>query len=144
MSDNSSYQFLDTNILVYAHDESAGKKYEKAKALVQELWDSKMGCLSVQVLQEFYVTITKKVAVPLDIDMAAKIIEDLSYWKIYAPEAKDVLNAIDLQRRYQLPFWDAMIVWSAAESGCDIIWSENLNPGQIYAGVKLLNPFRNM
>jgi predicted nucleic acid-binding protein len=141
MSDNSAYQFVDTNILVYAHDKSAKGKHQQAKNLIQQLWNSGTGCLSVQVLQEFYVTVTQKVAQPLDTTSAARIVEDLSYWKVYAPNAQDVLGAIDLQQRYQLSFWDAMIVWSAAQLDCVTIWSEDLHPGQVYEGVQLLNPF---
>ena len=102
MSDKTVYEFLDTNILVYAHDKSAGDKHQQAKDLVQKLWDSGTGCLSVQVLQEFYVTVTQKVAQSLDVELAVKIVEDLAYWKIYAPESKDVLGAIDLQQRYMI------------------------------------------
>ena len=142
MTDNTSYQFLDTNILVYAHDESAGKKHQKAKALVQKLWNSKTGCLSIQVLQEFHVTITKKVANPLDIDTAIRVIEDLSFWKIFVPEAKDVLVAIDLQRRYMISFWDAMIIWSAIQLNCEILWSEDLNSSQFYENTQVINPFQ--
>jgi predicted nucleic acid-binding protein len=141
MTGEAAYQFLDTNILVYAHDRSAGKKHELAKALVQKLWDTGNGCLSIQVLQEFYVTVTRKVPQPVPFDTAARIISDLGFWRIHAPEAKDVLGAIDLQQRYQLSFWDAMVVWSAAELGCRVIWSEDLNPGQVYDGVRLQNPF---
>lgn len=137
------HQFLDTNILVYAHDKSAGRKHEQAKTLIQNLWGSGTGCLSIQVLQEFYVTVTQKVPQPLDVESTVRIIEDLAFWRIYAPTAKDVLNAIDVQQRYMISFWDAMIVWSAAQLKCDIIWSEDLNPGQIYEGVELLNPFKN-
>jgi predicted nucleic acid-binding protein len=142
MSDDSAYQFLDTNVLVYAHDKSAGEKHEQAKTLIQELWNSGTGCLSIQVLQEFHVTITQKVAQPLSVESAARIIEDLAFWKVYAPQAKDVLRAIDLQQRYKLSFWDAMIVWSATQLACSIIWSEDLNPGQVYEGAQLLNPFK--
>ena len=141
MSDDTAYQFLDTNILVYAHDKSAGEKHERARRLTQKLWDSETGCLSVQVLQEFYVTVTRKVKKPLDVESAVRIVEDLAFWKIHAPDARDVLGAIDLQRRYMISFWDAMIVWSAAQLGCQIIWSEDLSPGQIYEGVQLVNPF---
>ncbi len=143
MSDKTAYEFLDTNILVYAHDKSAGDKHQQAKDLVQKLWDSGTGCLSIQVLQEFYVTVTRKVAQPLDVELAVRIVEDLAYWKIYAPDTKDVLGAIDLQQRYMISFWDAMIIWSAAQLRCQIIWSEDLNPGQTYEGVQLLNPFEN-
>lgn len=143
MSDDPVYQFLDTNVLVYAHDKSAGKKYEQAQELIQKLWDSGTGCLSVQVLQEFYVTVTQKVPQPLDVESTVRIIEDLAFWRIYAPDAKDILGAIDLHQRYMISFWDAMVVWSAAQLKCDIIWSEDLNLGQVYEGVELLNPFKN-
>ena len=141
MSDERPYQFLDTNVLVYAHDSSAGLKQQQAQNLLQQLWESRTGCLSIQVLQEFYVVATQKVAQPLESEAAARIISDLAYWRIHAPKAKDVLGAIDLQRRYQLSFWDAMIVCSAAELGCEVIWSEDLNPGQIYDRVQMRNPF---
>lgn len=141
MTGNEPYQFLDTNILVYAHDRSAGRKHELARELVQKLWDTGAGCLSIQVLQEFYVTVTRKVPQPVPVDVVTRVISDLAFWRIHAPDAKDVLGAIDLQQRYRLSFWDAMVVWSAAELGCGVIWSEDLNPGQVYDGVRLQNPF---
>jgi predicted nucleic acid-binding protein len=134
-------QFVDTNVLVYAHDSSAGGKHKQAKALVQELWHTGMGCLSVQVLQEFYVTVTQKVKYPLELDVAAGIVENLSFWKIYVPDSRDVLGAIDLKQHYMISFWDAMIVWSAAQLDCRILWSEDLNSGQVCEGVRLANPF---
>jgi predicted nucleic acid-binding protein len=143
MLDNSTHQFVDTNILVYAHDVSAGSKHQQAKAVIHQLWDSKSGCLSVQVLQEFHVTITQKVSKPLDVESSAKIIEDLSFWRVYAPDIKDILSAIDLQHRYTISFWDAMVIWSAIQLDCEILWSEDLSSGQLYEGVQLLNPFDN-
>jgi predicted nucleic acid-binding protein len=141
MSAESSFQFVDTNILVYAHDAAAGEKHAQAKAVIHRLWDSGTGCLSVQVLQEFYVTVTQKVRHPLKSESAAQIVEALSFWRVYAPDARDVLSAIELQQHHQLSFWDAMIVHSAVQLGCQTIWSEDLNPGQVYAGVRVLNPF---
>jgi predicted nucleic acid-binding protein len=143
MNGEPAYQFVDTNVLVYAHDKTAGQKHEQAKELIQELWLSGNGCLSVQVLQEFYVTVTKKVAQPMEVDSAMRIISDLALWRIHTPTVQDVLMAIDLQRQYLISFWDAMIVWSAAQLGCTVIWSEDLSPGQVYEKVKLRNPFRN-
>lgn len=138
MSDN---QFVDTNILVYAHDSTAGDKHEQAKTLVQTLWDTRIGCLSVQVLQEFYVIVTRKVPRPLPSPAAAGIIENLSAWQVFAPAAHDVLAAINMQQQYQLSFWDAMIIWSAIKLDCRTLWSEDLNMSQNYAGVQVLNPF---
>jgi predicted nucleic acid-binding protein len=142
MSDNLAFQFVDTNVLVYAHDHSAGEKHIQAKILISGLWDSGAGCLSVQVLQEFYVTVTQKVRQPLKSETAAQIVESLSFWRVYAPDARDVLGAITLQQRHQLSFWDAVIVHSAAQLGCQTLWSEDLNPDQVYAGVRVLNPFQ--
>jgi len=141
MSEPSDLQFLDTNVLIYAHDRSAGDKHSRARALVQRLWDSGDGCLSVQVLQEFHVNVTQKVAHPLAPDLAARIIADLATWQIHRPGAQDVLDAIDLQRRQVISFWDAMIVTSAIQLGCRCIWSEDLNPGQAYDGVTVVDPF---
>ena len=93
------------------------------------------------MLQEFYVSVTRKVARPLDMDQAQRLVRDLSFWHIQIPDAGDVLGAIDLQRRYQLSFWDAMIVRSAAECGCQMIWSEELQHGQEYIDMRLVNPF---
>ncbi|HUY45807.1 MAG TPA: PIN domain-containing protein [Streptosporangiaceae bacterium] len=139
MSDNRS--FVDTNILVYAHDETAGEKRDRARSLLAELWESGDGCLSVQVLQEFFVTVTRKVPKPLDAVSAAAIIADLSHWRVHSPGSDDVLNAIDSHRRHDISFWDAMIICSAASLGCGTLFSEDLNPEQRYDGVRVRNPF---
>lgn len=138
---NGDRQFVDTNVLVYAHDTSAGEKHARAKALVVELWQSGNGCLSVQVMQEFYVTVTQKVRKPLPPETAARIIEYLSHWRVHTPDAGDVLEAITIHRRHAISFWDAMIIRSAEALGSKVIWSEDLNPGQYYGEVKVVNPF---
>ena len=109
--------------------------------MVQELWQSGEGCLSIQVLQEFYVNVTQKVARPLTSDVAAQIIADLAVWQVHCPGVEDVLDAIRLQVRYQMSFGDAMIVASAIQLDCQTIWSEDLNPGQVYGAVTVMNPF---
>ena len=132
--------FVDTNILVYAHDRSAGEKHHRAKELIRMLWDSGGGCLSVQVLQEFYVNVTRKVPQPLGSSTAAAIVADLAAWELHCPSSADVQDAIRLEQRYGLSFWDAMILSSAQALGCSVVWSEDLNPGQDYAGVRVLDP----
>jgi len=92
-------------------------------------------------LQEFYVNVTQKVARPLTSELA-RIIADLAVWESHRPGAQDVLDAIDLQRRHQISFWDAMIVTSAVQLGCRRIWSEDLSSGQAYNGVVVSDPFR--
>jgi predicted nucleic acid-binding protein len=134
-------QFVDTNILVYAYDVTAGDKHSRARALVEELWDSRQGCLSVQVLQEFFVTTTRKIPKPLDAPGAAQIIDDLAHWHVHAPDAGDVLAAIGIHQRTGASFWDAMILRSAKELGCQTLHSEDLNSGQEYEGIQVRNPF---
>ena len=141
MNEAKNLQFVDTNILIYAHDISAGPKHTRARDLIRELWDSGQGCLSVQVLQEFYVNVTQKVAKRLAPDVAARIIADLSVWQIHRPGVEDILDAIRLQDRYQTSFWDATIIASAIQLGCQNIWSEDLNPGQVYDTITVLSPF---
>ncbi|MDI3481311.1 MAG: hypothetical protein PWQ97_966 [Tepidanaerobacteraceae bacterium] len=141
MEDNANLQFVDTNILVYAHDVSAGRKHEIAKELLKELWNTRKGCLSIQVLQEFYVTITKKVKRPLPPLQASQIISDLGLWKLDIPDVNSILEAIQISQRYMISFWDSLIVCSAINLNCDIIWSEDLNSGQYYNKTKVINPF---
>ena len=133
-------RFVDTNILVYAHDTSAGDKHERARALLEQLWNTRDGCLSAQILQEFFVNVTRKIPRPLDAAAAKEIIADLSRWYVHVPAADDVLSAIGLHQRTGISFWDAMIVRSAAEMGCDVLYSEDLNTGQEYSGVRAENP----
>lgn len=132
--------FVDTNILVYAHDASAQEKHVRARELLRRLWDEGGGGLSIQVLQEFYVTVTRKVARPLAPSTAAEIIGDLAAWSVHSPTAEDIQDAIRLQQRYGLSFWDAMILTSARALGCSIVWSEDLNAGQRYDDVQVDNP----
>jgi predicted nucleic acid-binding protein len=134
-------QFVDTNILVYAYDTLARNKRPLALKLVDELWQSGNGCLSVQVLQEFYVTVTAKIKDSMSVDSAAQLVSYFSAWKVHIPGVNDISQVIDIQRRYRISFWDAMIVNSAARLGCSVIWSEDLADGQEYESVLVQNPF---
>lgn len=133
--------FIDTNILVYAFDRSAGRKNQIASKMVRECWDNESGCLSIQVLQEFYVTVTQKIANPIDALTARQIISDLAEWRLLSPDASDILQAIDFQQNYRLSFWDAMILQSAVRLGCTQIWTEEMNHGQSFGPVRVTNPF---
>jgi predicted nucleic acid-binding protein len=141
MSAEAAREFVDANVLAYAFDPSARTKRAAAAHLLERLWDSGTGCLSVQVLQEFFVTVTLKVARPLSIDEAADRVREFAVWNVFAPKAEDVLAAIALQKQAKLSFGDAMIVQAGAESGCDVLWTEDLNHGQILRGVRIRNPF---
>jgi predicted nucleic acid-binding protein len=133
-------QFVDTNVLVCAHDVTAGDKHSRARALVEELWETRQGCLSVQVLQEFFVTTTRKIPKPLEASAAARIIDDLAHWHVHAPAAADVLAAIDIHQRTGASFWDAMMLRSAEELDCQTLHSEDLDSGQEYEGIQVRNP----
>jgi predicted nucleic acid-binding protein len=141
MSAEPSLQFVDTNILVYAYDLSQGEKHAQAKTLLLSLWDTGLGCLSIQVLQEFFVSVTRKSKYPLTAEQASALIQDFSAWMVHRPGVNDVLSAIDLHQTHHVSFWDAMILQSARQSGCSLVWSEDLSTGQDYAGVKVVDPF---
>jgi predicted nucleic acid-binding protein len=132
-------EFVDTNILVYSFDLSAGPKREIAFGLIERLARERTGCLSVQVLQEFYVTMTKKLSMPPD--DAARQIERFGYWTIHRPGVSDVLAACKTHREHHVSFWDAMVVESASRLGCRILWSEDLSDGGKWQAVTVLNPF---
>lgn len=133
--------FVDTNVLLYAFDTSAGEKRSQALELFRELWRSGSGCVSVQVLQEFYVNATRKLPKPLSVETARRIVVSLSRWEVHAPNAESVLAAIDLQQSARLSFWDAMVVHSAGTLGCGVLYSEDLNAGQTIVGIDIVNPF---
>ena len=133
--------FVDTNILVYAYDKTAGPKHDIAARLVENWWNNENGRLSLQILQEFYVSVTRKIAHPMDIKAARQIVSDLAQWKIHTPTVDDLLQAIDIQETHQISYWDAMVVQSAVRLGCTTLVSEDLTHGQIVAGVEIINPF---
>ena len=141
MNAEGERQFVDTNVLVYAHDVSAGDKHARARSLVEHLWQAELGCLSTQVLQEFCVVSTTKGPRPIPLEKAARIVAQLSQWRVHRPTVDSILSAMRLQSRYQVSFWDALIVESALELGCSTIWSEDLNPGQAYGSVTVASPF---
>jgi predicted nucleic acid-binding protein len=141
MPAEAAREFVDANILVYALDASALGKQATAARLLEALWESGSGCLSVQVLQEFFVTVTRKVARPLSIDEAAERVREFAAWRVFAPAAGDVLAAIELHKQARINFWDAMIVQAAAELACDVLWTEDLNDHQLLRGVRIRNPF---
>ena len=133
--------FVDTNVLVYAYDDTAGQKHTIAAQAVENWWNNKNGNISLQVIQEFYVTITRKIPHPMNAQAARQIVADLANWKIHYPTIDDVLQAIDIQQAHQLSFWDAMMIESAVRLGCRTLASEDLTHGQIIAGVEIFNPF---
>jgi len=137
-----SAEFVDTNVLLYAFSQDNPAKRERAQSLLDRLWQGGTGRLSTQVLQEFYVNATRKLALPVSPEQAQAVILSLSQWDYHRPDAQDILAAAVLAQRHQISFWDAMIVHSAEALGANLLWSEDLNPGQRFGVVEVRNPFQ--
>ncbi|MGD0831496.1 MAG: PIN domain-containing protein [Terracidiphilus sp.] len=132
--------FVDTNILVYAHDQNEGYKQAAAKRVLRELSQERSGALNMQVLQEFYNTATRKLAFPLPRDEARAIVEDFAFWCVETTPA-EIKRAFQIEDEARNGFWDAMIFAAAIKSGASVVYSEDLNPGQRIAGIRVENPF---
>jgi predicted nucleic acid-binding protein len=133
--------FVDTNILLYAYDRSAGDKRNVARRNLERLWASGDGAISTQVLQEFYVNVRRKAENPISATSARSLIADYLAWDPVVIDGTSVLEAIDAERRHRLSFWDALIIVAAQASGAGTILSEDFNHGQKYDSVQVLNPF---
>jgi predicted nucleic acid-binding protein len=132
--------FIDTNVLIYAHDTDAGAKHEIAKTVLRNLWRERTGLLSVQVLQEFYVNVTRKISPPLSKDLARLVVSSYAIW-CTETSATEIASAFRIEDESRIGFWDALIVSSAVKTGAIRILSENLNAGQRIAGILIENPF---
>jgi predicted nucleic acid-binding protein len=136
----SDRYFVDTNILVYAHDTSAGEKHQRAKALLEELWRSRSGVVSTQVLQELCVNIRRKVKNPVDLRTVREIVADYLSWTVVTNTGEAILDALQIEERYHISFWDALVIQAAESSGAAVLYSEDLSHGQTYRGVRVINP----
>jgi len=125
---------------VYAHDFATGAKHERARTLIEKLWSSGDGVLSTQVLQELCVNLRRKAARPLSVEETRRLIEDYSSWDIVVNTAESVLQALTIESRYQISFWDALILQAAGSSGATVLYSEDLGEGQTYGSVRVVNP----
>jgi len=135
--------FIDTNVLIYAHDADAGEKQQIAKGLLRGLWLERTGALSVQVLQEFYVNVTRKIASPMPKELARLVVTSYAIWCAETTTA-EITAAFRIEDESQIGFWDALIISSAAKSGASRILSEDLNAGQRIAGILVENPFADI
>lgn len=132
--------FVDTNILVYAHDRTAGVKHQRARKLLEQLWDSGLGVLSTQVLQELCINLRRKVSHPLPVDEIRLLIRDYSTWEVIINTPESVIQALEIEARYKTSFWDALILQAAESSGAAVLYSEDLATGQRYGGIRVANP----
>jgi predicted nucleic acid-binding protein len=133
--------FIDTNILVYAHDTGAGRRHEVARGVLEQLWDSRAGALSTQVLQEFYAVATRKLKPPLARSVARKLVADYSEWCTVDTDPLLIVSASRLEEDHSLAFWDALIIEAALRSGADYLLSEDLQDGRRFAELVVRNPF---
>jgi predicted nucleic acid-binding protein len=132
--------FVDTNILIYAHDRSTGVKHERASRLIERLWASGEGVLSTQVLQELCVNLRRKVVPSVPMDEIRRLIQDYLSWEIVVNDSAAVVQALEIEARYKTSFWDALILQAAELSGAAILYSEDLAKGQRYGAVQVINP----
>jgi predicted nucleic acid-binding protein len=138
----SDRYFVDTNILMYAHDTAAGEKHARAKALVEDLWQNRSGVVSTQVLQELAVNLRRKAKKPLDARATRDVVSDYLAWQVVVNGGDSILEALELEARYQISFWDALIIQAAQTAGADALYSEDLSDGQRYGSVRVENPFK--
>ncbi len=132
--------FVDANVLIYAHDVDSKSKHATAKNILRELWTERTGVLSMQVLQEFYVNVTRKIRSPLPRDSARLVVTSYSIWCMETTPA-ELSVAFRIEDESRIGFWDALIVAAAVKSGATRLLSEDLNPGQKIAGLRIENPF---
>jgi predicted nucleic acid-binding protein len=132
--------FVDTNILVYAHDYTAGRRHEKAHALVEALWSSGRGVLSTQVLQELCVNLRRKSSPPLPVDETRRLLRDYLSWEVVVVAPEAVIEALEMESRYKISFWDALIIHAAETAGATTVYSEDLSNGQRFGSVRIVNP----
>jgi predicted nucleic acid-binding protein len=132
--------FVDTNILIYAHDRSTGVKHERARKLIENLWSSGYGVVSTQVLQELCVNLRRKLASPVPPEEVRLLIRDYSSWEVVINTPESIIQALEIEGRYKTSFWDALILQAAEQSGASVLYSEDLATGQQYTTIKVVNP----
>lgn len=138
----SARSFFDTNILIYADDKSTPAKQKRALDLVAAHRRGATGVVSTQVLQEYFVTVTRKLGV--DARVARRKVELLAEFDVAAPDVVDILAAIDLHRLHGFSFWDSLILRCAIQSGCTVLLTEDLQKSREVDGVSIVNPFANI
>jgi len=138
----SDRYFVDTNILMYAHDSAGGEKHDRAKALVRDLWESRSGVVSTQVLQELAVNLRKKAKKPLDGRATRDVVSDYLTWQVVVNGGDSILEALDIEARYRVSFWDALIIQAAHAAGAAVLYSADLSSDQYYVHVQVVNPLR--
>lgn len=140
----SARAFLDTNVLVYCYDRREPRKQTRALEIMQGAWRPIDVVLSTQVLQEFYVVVTRKLANPISAEHAEEAVAELAALPVVPCDAALVRTSIALARRYQLSLWDALILEAARTGSCECVLTEDLQDGLQVEGVRVENPFRDL
>jgi predicted nucleic acid-binding protein len=138
MSDRS---FVDTSVLVYAHDLDAGERHAVAARLVAELWETRAASISTQVLQELYVNVTRRIPSPLPRAVARHLVRTYSAWPTETVGPAEIQLASEVEERHQLSFWDALIVAAALKAGATRILTEDMGPGRTISEIRIESPF---
>ena len=132
--------FVDTNILIYAHDRSAGVKHDRARRAVERLWNTGEGALSTQVLEELCINLRRKLANPLATDEVRQLIQDYLSWEVVVNTPESVLQALEIEVRHKISFWDALVLQAAESAGAVVLYSEDLATGHHYGTIQVVNP----
>ena len=134
--------FVDTNVLVYSRDARDALKQGRAREWLEFLWEARRGRISRQVLQEYYVTVTRKLSPGLGTDDARSDVRALFHWLHAIDPTVIIESAWAFQDRCQLSFWDALILGAAQAMGCGTVLSEDLPTGQVLEGIRIVSPFK--
>lgn len=134
--------FVDTNVLVYAFDADSGNKFEKAQIILKDCWDKQSGSLSTQVLQEFYSTVTKKLAKKIDKQFARDIIQTYRAWPVHQITPENIVEASEFEEQNKFSFWDSLIIIAAQKQGARILYSEDMQDGRKIGDLTIINPFK--
>jgi predicted nucleic acid-binding protein len=133
--------FVDSNILIYAYDPAAGSRHARAADKLKDLWRTQTGCLSTQVLQEFYVTIMRKIPAPASAPVAREAVRQYAAWVRHPLTPDTVLRASEMSEAWQVSFWDGLILAAAEQDDATELITEDLNHGRVIAGIRIVNPF---
>src|SRR5256885_3821080 len=135
--------YVDTNVIVYAMDRTAGDKHARALHVIEELWNSREGVISTQVLQEAIIYLRRRVGHRMSARETREALSGFFEWEVFVNTEETILKALEMEERYQISFWDALILQAAQSAGVAILYTEDLSDGQRYGTVRVVNPFKN-
>jgi predicted nucleic acid-binding protein len=138
---NDDNCFVDTNILIYAHTATEGSKYHIARTLLDDVWQSHRGVISTQVIQEFCHVLTRKMRPPRPVTDVVTLAQNFLNWTVVRGSVQSAIDALEISELYKISYWDALIIRAAQFAHCSILYTEDLNNGQQFDSVRVVNPF---